>query len=129
MVLVDTSVLINYFKGNDTPGTRHLEGLMEGAFCITPIILQELLQGSRDEQEFTTLKAYLHTQLFCFPLDPVTTHENAAKIFISARKRGVTIRSSIDCLIAQIAIENKIPLLHDDRDFDAIAKISALKIF
>ena len=129
MVLIDTSVFINYFKGIDSPGVRHLDGLADGAFCVTPIVSQELLQGARDDKEFQTLKSYLRTQLFCYPLDPVITHEYAAKIFMEARKHGITIRSSIDCLIAQIAIENKIPLLHDDRDFDAIESISSLRIF
>ena len=48
MVLVDTSVFINYFKGNDSPGVRHLDGLADGGFCVTPIILQELLHDDRD---------------------------------------------------------------------------------
>ena len=70
MVLVDTSVFINYFEGNDSTGVRHLDGLVDGAFCVTPIVLQELLHGARDDSEFLTLKFYLRTQLFAIRLIP-----------------------------------------------------------
>jgi hypothetical protein len=129
MVLVDTSVFINFFRGKNTKGARALEQLTEGGFCITPTIMQELLQGARDDAEFETLLSYLGTQLFCYPMDPLGTYEEAARIYLEARKRGFTIRSTIDCLIAQIAIEHKIPLLHEDKDFEQIASFSKLKIF
>jgi predicted nucleic acid-binding protein len=67
--------------------------------------------------------------MFCYPMDQVGTYERAAKVFFNARRRGITIRSSIDCLIAQIAIENEIPLLHDDQDYLEIAKITPLQFF
>lgn len=66
---------------------------------------------------------------FCYPENGLETYENAAKLFFDARRQGMTIRSTTDCLIAQIAIEHKIPLLHDDRDFDSLSKISSLLIY
>ena len=61
MILVDTSVLINFFRGRETAGTRYLETLIseEKPFCINEFIYQELLQGSKDEKEFSTLNSYL----------------------------------------------------------------------
>lgn len=61
MILVDTSVLINFFRGRETLGTKYLEILIseEQPFCINEFIYQELLQGSKDEKEFSTLKSYL----------------------------------------------------------------------
>lgn len=129
MVLVDTSVLINFLRGKETPSVIRLSGLVDLGFCITPVVLHEVLQGSRNQSDFKTLKSYLETQLFCYPLHSIATYEKAALLFVEARQKGLTIRSSVDCLIAQIAIENNIPLLHDDKDFDAIASISELRIF
>lgn len=129
MVLVDTSVFIDFFKSRDTLATRKLESILETKCCITPIIFQEVIQGARDDREFELLRDFLSTQLFCYPTEPVATYERAAKMFFSARRKGITIRSTIDCLIAQIAIDNDIALLHDDQDFLEIAKFSALKSF
>ncbi len=128
MVLVDTSVFVNFFKGTETHSTRKFEEIVEQNFCVAPVVYQELLQGARDQREFDRLDSYLRTQIFCFPLDPVQTFGSAARLFFNARRQGITIRSTIDCLIAQMAIEHDIPLLHDDHDFDHIAKISDLKI-
>lgn len=129
MVLVDTSVFIDFFKSRDTPQTRKLESIIESHCCLTPIVFQELLQGAKDEQEFDLLRSFLTTQLFCYPLNNVETYQQAAKIFFLARRKGITLRSTIDCLIAQIAIENDVPLLQDDRDFVEIAKITSLKLY
>jgi hypothetical protein len=61
------------------------------------------------------------------PRDPLATHVAAARIYYDCRRRGLTVRSTLDCVIAQIAIEHGVPLLHDDRDYDAIAHVRALK--
>jgi hypothetical protein len=61
--------------------------------------------------------------------EPIDSFAEAAKIYLGCRKQGITIRSTIDCLIAQTALENDLFLLHDDKDFDAIAKIVPLKFY
>ena len=125
MTLVDTSVLINFFRGRETPGTRHLENLIkeEKAFCINEFIYQEILQGAKDEKEFATLKSYLsEIPLFSLNLG-IQSYENAANLNFRCRRKGVTIRSTIDLLIAETAIENNIFLLHDDEDFVNMAKV------
>jgi predicted nucleic acid-binding protein len=129
MVLVDTSVLIHFLKGTDNDASRAFAGIPEGHFCITPVVMQEVLQGAKTEHEFVILRDYLSTQLFCYPMHLLATYQDAAKLFFDARRLGVTIRSTLDCLIAQIAIENGVALLHDDRDFDALARVSKLKIW
>lgn len=131
MILVDTSVLIDFFRGSKNKAIDVFRSILhEGfPFGITSVILQEVLQGAKDEEEFSTLQKYLSTQRFYHPLDPVLTYRDAARIYFDCRRKGITVRSTIDCLIAQIAMENNLYLLHNDKDFDAIATIANLKIF
>ena len=128
MILVDTSVLIDFLKGIDNSAVEKLEKtiIQQLGFAITPIIYQEVLQGAKNEKEFDILDRYLKTQQFVYPLDPVKSYRAAAFLFYSARKKGITIRSATDCLIAQIAIDNKLTLLHNDNDYNEIAKVSKL---
>lgn len=127
-VLVDTSVLIDFLRGKTTKATRYLESIVDDGFFLTPLVLQEILQGAKDQKEFKLLKEYLGTQEFCHPLDPISTGEAAARIYFDCRRMGLTLRSTVDCLIAQIAIDNDLRLLHDDRDFDKIVKVAKLRI-
>lgn len=131
MILVDTSVLIDFFKGEDNVVVEKLSSAIERKteIAITPVIYQEILQGARDKKEFDVLDRYLKTQRFVYPKDQVHTYRAAALLFFKSRKNGITIRSTTDCLIAQIAIENHLPLLHNDKDYDEIAKISKLQIY
>ena len=125
MVLVDTSVLINYFKGRETKGIKFLDNLIksEEPFCINEFIYQEILQGSKDEKEFSTLKSYLkYIPLYSLKLG-VQSFENAAQLNFRCRRKGITIHSTIDLLIAETAIENNIALLHDDEDYVNMSKV------
>ena len=125
MILVDTSTLVNFLRGKDTPGSVILERLIkeEHPFCINEFIYQELLQGAKDEREFLTLKDYLSETPLCSLKLGLQSFENAAHLNFRCRRKGVTIRSSIDLLIAETAIENRIPLLHDDEDFSNMARV------
>lgn len=125
MILVDTSVLINFFRGRETVGTVYFEKILEEQkhFCINEFIYQEILQSSKDEKEFSVLKSYLRdVPLYSLRLG-IGSFENAALLNFRCRKGGVTIRSTVDLLIAETAIENNIPLLHDDADFVNMARI------
>jgi predicted nucleic acid-binding protein len=132
MVLVDTSVWMDFLRGAPTSQVEALEALLEGDDLVgtAPIILQEVLQGAdsparfeRWRREFSGLMCYL-------PLDPIDTHVEAARLYASCRRAGKTPRSSNDCLIAQIALEHDLILLEDDRDFEAIAAVEKkLKLF
>jgi predicted nucleic acid-binding protein len=131
MILVDTSVLISFLKGIDNKPTRKFKRMLKQKvpFGITSCIYQEILQGAKSEQEYALLKTYFETQHFIHPLHPVETFAQAAGIYVECRKKGITIRSSIDCLIAQIAIEHDLLLLHNDSDLAAIARVVSLKFY
>ena len=132
MILIDTSVLIDYFRGINNLGTKKLEFIINQNIQhgICNFVYQELLQGSRDDKEFLILNEYLITQKFYNLKNGSESFENAAKIYIACRKKGLTIRSSIDLIICQIVLENDLYLLHNDKDFESISKIyENLKIF
>lgn len=129
MIVVDSSVLIDYLRGATTPATERLAQMEDDQvpFAIPLVCFQELLQGARDEKEWKLLDEYLGTQRLLVPADPKRSHREAARIFFDGRRRGVTIRSTIDCLIAAQVLEEGGTLLHDDADFETIAKVRPLK--
>ena len=131
MILVDTSVLVHFFKGVDTESSRKFRIVLQRGipFGINSLIFQEVLQGAGSEKEYLTLKKYLETQRFYHLREPIESFAKAAKIYLDCRKKGITIRSTIDCLIAQTALENDLLLLHEDSDFDLMAKVIPLKFF
>jgi predicted nucleic acid-binding protein len=131
MILVDTSVLIDFFKGSKNEATSRFKLVLDQElnFGITSHIFQEVLQGAKSEKEYNLLRRYLETQRFFQPKDPVESFAEAARIFSQCRKRGLTIRSTIDCLIAQIALEHDLLLLHSDQDFRLMANVIPLKIY
>ena len=88
-----------------------------------------MLQGVKTEKDFIKLKKYLETQKFYFLKDEKESYASAAKIYFRCRKKGFTVGSTIDCLIAQTAIENNLFLLHNDSDFDRITEVAELKMF
>jgi predicted nucleic acid-binding protein len=125
MYLVDTSVWIDFLrKRNNAQVDRFLELVNQGiAFGITGVIYQEVLQGAETERDFERLRDYVGTQIFYHPYDPIRSYLAAAHLYFRCRRQGVSLRSTIDCLIAQIAIENELKLLHNDTDFDRIASV------
>lgn len=125
MYLVDTSAWLDYLKGNKSPVVTKLTEVMDQQipFGITGIIYQEILQGAGTEQDFTLLEEYFATQRFYHPRDLVETYRHAAALYARCRRRGVTPRSTVDCLIAQVAIEHELQLIHSDRDFAAMARV------
>jgi len=119
MILVDTSAWIDFLSGNDTAAASALDQAMERSipFGLTEIIFQELLQGVSSEEKAQELDSYLRTQRFFGPRNGLESYAQAAMLYTRCRRRGITIRSTIDCLIAQVAIDNELLLLHNDRDF------------
>jgi len=131
MILVDTSILIDFFKGNKNQPVFCFKEIIEQQipFGITSIVYQEILQGAKNKKEYKLLKEYLSCQRFFNPRDPILTYEKAAMIYFSCRKRGITVRSTVDCLIAQIAIEHDLFLLQNDKDFEHMALHIRLKLY
>ncbi len=130
MIVVDTSVLVDFFRGKHTAATAELERLErnEVAFAIPTICCQELLQGARDDHEWDLLDTYLSTQLRVSPTDPWRCHRDAARLYFDCRRAGITVRSTVDCMVAQLTIEATATLLHSDADFDRIADVHPLAI-
>lgn len=131
MILVDTSVLINYFRDIDNEGTQLFQEVQDRniPFGINNYIYQELLQGCRTEKDFKVLKKYLNGQTFYDFKNGRKSFEESSLIYFNLRKKGVTIRSTIDCLIVQMVLENDLYLLHDDIDFTRISEHYPLKIW
>ena len=123
MILVDTSVLIGYFKNAIGIPYDKLDHVNENdiPYGICNYVFQELLQGAKNEKEFNLLKEYLDTLPVYDLLHGKLSFENAALMYMNCRKKGITVTSTLDLIIAEIAIENNLYLLHDDADFTNIA--------
>lgn len=130
MILIDTSVLVPFLRGNDTDAVRCLTLALEEdvPVFLAPVIVQEVLQGARDEREWRRLDRYLARQALVHPKDSLATHRRAARVYFDCRRRGLTVRSTIDCLIAQLALEHDMTLLQDDRDYETIRAVRPLKL-
>ena len=130
MILVDTSVWIDFLRGVNSPQRRMLHRLIEDEvdISITEIILTEILQGIKEDKDFKMLKDYLLE----FPIHKpkgIKTYLVAAEIYRACRKKGKTVRKTVDCIIASICIENDLTLLHKDSDFDFIEACAGLKCY
>jgi len=125
MILIDTSILIGYFKGLKGEPYDSLDNFLEQniSIGICNQVYMEVLQGVKTEKEFTLLKEYLN-RLNMYDLRyGKKSYESAAFMYFKCRKAGITPRSTIDILIAQIAIENNLLLFHNDNDFIQIAGV------
>lgn len=132
MILVDTSVLIDFINDISSPYTEQLNKIISDRipWGINPFIYQEVLQGAASEKDFNLLRDYLSTQKIYELKNGLESFEISARNYMKCRKAGITVRSTIDLLIVQTAIENDLYLLHNDRDFTGIAKvIRELKIY
>jgi predicted nucleic acid-binding protein len=117
MILVDSSVWIDYFNGVDNPYTVKLDALLGvELIAIGDIILTEILQGFQNDKDFKTAKAVL-LSLTVFDMLGQQNAIAAAENYRSLRKKGITIRKTIDCMIATFCIENGHQLLFCDKDF------------
>jgi len=128
LVLVDTSVWINFFKGYETTSSIFLRNNLSNIVIATcPVIIQEVLQGIASDKDFRYINSYFDTSTKLIENSYQLAYE-AAALYRGLRKKGVTIRKPNDCLIAVYAIRNDIALLQDDKDFQLIAQHSKLKL-
>ncbi|MCU0549540.1 MAG: PIN domain nuclease [Leptolyngbya sp. Prado105] len=117
MILVDSSVWIDYFNGRDTPQTKRLDELLGSELLgIGDLILAEVLQGFREDRDYQTAKQLL-LSLMVFDLLGTSIAIKSADNFRSLRKRGITIRKTADVIIATFCIEQNYSLLFADKDF------------
>ena len=127
MILVDSSVWIDYFRGTATPQTEKLDGLLSSEpVAVGDLILTEVLQGFGSERDFNEARRLL-TSLLVVELGGQDIAIQAARNFRVLRAQGVTIRKTIDIIIATRCIESGFTLLHSDRDFDPFVQHLGLR--
>jgi predicted nucleic acid-binding protein len=130
-LIVDSSVWIDGFNSKiQTPEKELLKQLIVNDYPIylCPIIYQEVLQGVKEDKTFEEMKLILQ-QYRMVDIDLMGATNYAIDLYRNLRKKGITIRKSIDCLIASYAILGNMYILHNDKDFAQIAKESKLKLY
>jgi predicted nucleic acid-binding protein len=124
VVLVDTSVWVEVFRRRPRVRLEEVVDFDEVVTCLP--VVQEVLQGFRDERAFVTARDALRA----FPVveSPLRADvfDDAVSLYRAARRAGYTVRSGVDCLIAACALRNRLAVLHHDRDYDILARVSAL---
>jgi len=130
LILIDASAFIEFLNRTGSRADTLIEQLVRNNddIALADITLTEILQGIKTDREYREVKASLLT----FPILSLNSAESyiaAAELYRKCRKKGLTIRSTVDLLIAQIAVEHRAILLHDDRDFDALAQVCDIGIY
>jgi hypothetical protein len=130
LIVVDTSVWVDVLRGTDSvAASRCVELIEDGApVALTDVIVTEILQGLESEREAALVERHLRA----FPilrLESVDDFSLAAELYRTARRAGVTIRKTIDCLIAAPCVRTGASLLHADADFDRLASCTPLRLF
>jgi predicted nucleic acid-binding protein len=132
-IVVDSSLWVDFFNKKTSPQIVHLKTLLierstASPVIILPVIMQEVLQGINSDQLFNIVKEdfegleFLYYETYEFAI-------KAAQLYRLLRHKGITINKINDCLIAALCIDFDIPLFHNDKDFDNIAKYTSLKIY
>ncbi|WP_454063094.1 type II toxin-antitoxin system VapC family toxin [Candidatus Nitrospira salsa] len=129
MIVVDTTVWIDFFNRAQTPEDRYLQHLIREShsLALTDLIFCEILQSIRDDAVY----AQTRTILLSYPIlrmDSLVIFEQSASIYRACRRRGLTVRKTVDCLIAAVCIANDVELFHRDRDFTYIARATLLQV-
>lgn len=129
MIVVDTSVWVDVLRGNETAQATRCVGLIESGapVALTDVVLAEILQGVNDTRQARRVERHLRA----FPVLRLQHLEDfvlAADLYRQARRAGVTVRKTLDCLIAAPCVRTGAPLLHADADFDRLASCTALRL-
>jgi predicted nucleic acid-binding protein len=131
VILVDSSVWIDFFNGRSAPQADRLAQLLQDGSAplgLPDLVLFEVLRGFRHEQDFHAARRALHH----LPIVEIGGEENASRAaghYRALRAAGVTVRSPVDVLLASFCIEHDHALLHGDRDFDALESLRGLKVW
>jgi predicted nucleic acid-binding protein len=128
VIVVDSSAWVELLRGTDSTVTRRLNRALADheALAVTEIVVAEVLSGARDEQHLNRLRRML-LGLDLLRLRGLTDYEAAASLQRACRGAGETVRSLADCLVAVPAIVAGVPVLHADRDFEILARHTALR--
>lgn len=128
MILVDSSVWIDYFNNNQTSASTYLDSALGRDYLlIGDLVLIEVLQGFKSDRNFRTAKQLL-TSLEVVELSNQHLAIKSAENFRALRKKGITVRKTIDVVIATYCIENNLPLLQSDKDFIPFSEHLGLRL-
>ena len=126
MILIDTSAWVEFLRDTGSLICNRVDVLLDGEIAICDAVRMEVLAGARDERHLHDLRGLL-ARAAVFPTEP-THYDDAAALFRLCRREGETVRKVIDCLIGAVAISADAPVLHNDADFDVLARHTDLKI-
>ena len=129
MTIVDSNTWADFFNGASTPHVERLDRALEEEddLAVLPIILTEVLQGFRSDSGFRRARRVLVALPVIEPT--IDCHVRAANLFRSLRRKGVTVRGAVDCIIAQACLDFDAELLSPDADFRRIARHTALRLW
>ena len=128
MLVVDSTVWIDYFNGSENPQTDYLDQIVDRTpILVGDLILAEVLQGFRDDSDFEEARRALSKYIQVEMVNPELALQSARNYRL-LRRKGITVRKTIDSLIATYCIENEHDLLHKDNDFDGYEKHLKLKV-
>ena len=126
MVLVDTSVWIAVFRQGSHLALEAVVDFDEVVTC--PPVVQEVLQGFQDPRAFTRASEAMYALPIVDSPMPQAAFDRAVDLYRAARRAGLTVRSGVDCLIAACAVRHHLEILHDDRDYDTLKRVSTLQV-
>jgi predicted nucleic acid-binding protein len=126
VVLVDSSVWIAVFRRGSPTVLEKIVDFDDVATCLP--VVQEVLHGFRDPRAFAIAREAMHALPIVDSPMPQAVFDQAVDLYRAARRAGFTVRSGVDCLIAACAIRHHLEVLHDDRDFEALAAVSSLQV-
>ena len=127
MILADTSAWIEFLRDTGSPVCDLVDELLDSEMASCDIVRMEVLAGARDEAHLQALQGLLARSTM-LPL-LATDYDDAAGLYRRCRRQGTTVRNLLDCLIAAVAIRAGVPVLHSDRDFDALARHTELRVY
>jgi predicted nucleic acid-binding protein len=129
MVVVDTTVWIDYVRGINTPYTNALDyELLHNQVITGDLLITEFLQGFRNDADFEAAKEIMNSLIYCDMLGKDIALKSAIN-FRSLRKNGITIRKTADIIIGTFCLEHDLPLLHNDKDFEPMEKYLGLRVY
>ena len=126
MILTDTSAWIEFLRNTGSATCNRVEALLEDDIAVCDAIRMEVLAGARDERHLESLRRLLARAVLIPTV--ATDYDDAASLYRQCRRAGETVRKLIDCLIGSVAIRANLAILHNDTDFDVLARHTALRI-
>ena len=126
MILIDTSAWVEFLRDTGSATCNRVEILLESKIAICDVVRMEVLAGAIDERHLHNLRRLL-ARATILPTEPIH-YDDAAALYRLCRRKGETVRKLIDCLIGAVSIRANTPILHNDTDFNVLARHTDLKI-